>query len=57
MKNVPVELLVYVVDTTASIPELQWAYSIATRADELIGASFFDVPYDWNAFARGARRR
>ncbi|HTL31048.1 MAG TPA: hypothetical protein VL282_17590, partial [Tepidisphaeraceae bacterium] len=55
LRNVPVELLVYVVDTTASIAELNWALEhYAGRQN--IGDLFAMVRYDESAFSRGTQK-
>jgi hypothetical protein len=45
IRNVPAELLVYVVDTTASIEEMTWALD-RYAGDPMVGARFFDIDYD-----------
>jgi hypothetical protein len=48
IKNVPADLLIYVVDTTASIPEMEWALNkYAGTAD--VGKLFFTIKYDYAA--------
>jgi hypothetical protein len=56
VKNVPAELLAWVVDTTASIEEMQWALS-KYAGDPLVGARFFDIKYDYAAFKTGAPKK
>jgi hypothetical protein len=56
VKNVPAELLAWVVDTTASIEEMQWALD-KYAGDAAVGARFFDVKYDYAAFKTGAPKR
>ncbi|MHC4827586.1 MAG: hypothetical protein ACYTEY_13600, partial [Planctomycetota bacterium] len=46
VRNVPAELLVYVVDTTASIEEMRWALG-RYAGDSVVGARFFDIDYDY----------
>ncbi|MHC4209107.1 MAG: hypothetical protein ACYSWT_05265 [Planctomycetota bacterium] len=46
IRNVPAELLVYVVDTTASIEEMTWALG-RYAGDPVVGARFFDIDYDY----------
>jgi hypothetical protein len=55
IKNVPAELLVYVVDTTASIADMKWALA-HYAGDQAIGRHFFDVQYDYDNF-RSAREK
>lgn len=56
LKNVPVQLLVLVVDATAKIPELQWALD-KYRGNREVGARFFEIQYDTNHFKTGATKR
>ncbi len=49
IKNVPPEVLIYVVDTTASIDEMKWALSRYAR-DPAVGKHFFDIKYDEDYF-------
>jgi hypothetical protein len=56
LKNVPAELLAWVVDTTASIEEMQWALN-KYRGDPKVGARFFDIQYDYAAFKTGAPKK
>ncbi|MGH7242432.1 MAG: hypothetical protein ACREJD_03325 [Phycisphaerales bacterium] len=56
LKNVPVPLLVFVVDTTAKVPELEWALN-KYRGDRSVGARFFEIQYDMNHFVNGAPKR
>jgi hypothetical protein len=46
VRNVPAELLVYVVDTTASLEEMTWALG-RYAGDPVVGARFFDIDYDY----------
>ncbi|MHC5005254.1 MAG: hypothetical protein ACYTJ0_19300 [Planctomycetota bacterium] len=45
IRDVPPELLVYVVDSTASIQEMSWALG-RYAGDTNVGARFFDIEYD-----------
>ncbi|MDB5318530.1 MAG: hypothetical protein JWN40_161 [Phycisphaerales bacterium] len=56
VKNVPAELLAWVVDTTASIEEMQWALN-KYAGDPAVGARFFDIKYDYAAFKTGAPKK
>lgn len=47
IRNVPAELLIYVVDTTSSIPEMRWALR-KYAGDPNIGQHFFDIAYDYD---------
>jgi hypothetical protein len=53
LRDVPPELLVYVVDAAASIEELQWALE-KHRGDRAVGQRFFDIAYD-HEHARSGR--
>jgi len=56
LKNVPVQLLVLVVDATAKVSELQWALD-RYRGDRAIGARFFEIQYDVAHFQSGAKKK
>lgn len=56
LKNVPVQLLVLVVDATAKVSELQWALD-RYRGDRAIGARFFEIQYDVEHFRTGAPKK
>ena len=45
LRDVPAELLVFVVDATASVSELEWALG-EHRGDRAVGQRFFDIEYD-----------
>jgi len=47
LRNVPPELLVFVVDAAASIDELEWALD-KHRGDRAVGERFFDIKYDYD---------
>ncbi len=49
VRQVPPDLLIYVVDTTATIPEMEWALRRYQR-DTNIGAQFFKIEYDYSHF-------
>jgi hypothetical protein len=56
IKNVPAELLIYVVDSTASIPEMRWA--LAKYAfDKDVGKLFFDIKYDYDYLKSGTSKK
>ncbi len=44
---VPTELMVWVVDSTAKVGEMQWALEKYAN-DRNVGARFFDIKYDYN---------
>ncbi len=56
IKEIPAELLVYVVDTTASISEMQWALA-NYEGDRNVGARFFDIKYDHDHFREGTPKK
>lgn len=56
IRGVPAELLVWVVDTTASIDEMNWALS-KYAGDRTVGARFFDVKYDYDNFEKGTPKK
>jgi len=54
--HVPTELMIYVVDATAPIEDLQWA--VANFAgDPQVGRRFFDIEYDREHFYTGAPKK
>jgi hypothetical protein len=56
LKNMPVELLIYVVDVTTPIEELQWSNTrYAGKPD--IGGRFFEIQYDTEHLRTGAAKR
>ncbi len=56
LREVPPELLVYVVDSTASIADMQWALAhYAGTAN--IGPLFFSIKYDFNNLRTGAPKK
>ena len=54
-RDLPPELLVYVVDVQCSIDEMRWA-ATHYHGQRNIGLRFFDVPYDLPAFLDGSRK-
>ena len=56
LRNVPAELLIYVVDTTATIEEMTWALN-RYRGDEVVGARFFDIKYDYDHYYKGTPKK
>ena len=56
IKPVPAELLVFVVDTTASVEEMQWALE-KYAGDAKVGGRFFDIKYDIAHYRRGTPKR
>jgi hypothetical protein len=52
IRNVPAELLVYVVDTTATISEMNWALDKYANTSN-VGRLFFDIKYDYEYLKRG----
>jgi len=56
IRGVPTEILVWVVDSTASIEEMEWALG-KYRGDRQVGRRFFDVRYDYDHYRTGAPKR
>ncbi|MEM8783478.1 MAG: hypothetical protein AAGE65_11565 [Planctomycetota bacterium] len=56
MRDVPGALLVWVVDSTASIEEMRWALD-NHAGDRAVGRRFFDIRYDYAHFRNGAPKR
>jgi hypothetical protein len=56
IRSVPAELLVYVVDTTANIQEMQWALQ-RYAGDTNVGARFFDIEYDYDHFSKATPKK
>ncbi len=52
LKPVPAEILVWVVDTTASIEEMNWALG-RYAGDAHVGKRFFDIKYDFSHVRMG----
>jgi hypothetical protein len=56
VKNVPPELLIYIVDATTSVEEMRWALN-KYHGNVMIGGAFFDVPYDYENFTKGTPKK
>jgi hypothetical protein len=56
IKNVPAELLIYVVDTTASIPEMEWALN-KYGGNREVGKLFFTIKYDYDYLKSGDKKK
>jgi hypothetical protein len=56
IRNVPAELLEYVVDTTASVDDMNWALA-KFGGDRNIGHHFFDVPYDYDNYLHATPKK
>ena len=56
VQDVPAELLIYVVDATSSIPELQWALQ-RYAGHRNVGSLFFDVEYDFDHLEDGDAKK
>ena len=56
LKNVPVQLLVLVVDPTAKVPELEWALN-KYKGDRMVGSRFGEIQYDTDHFRTGAPKK
>jgi hypothetical protein len=52
LKNVPTEILIYVVDSTASIDDMAWALN-KYAGNRNVGALFFDIEYDYDHLVDG----
>lgn len=52
IRNVPAELLIYVVDTTASLDDMRWALGKYPRESK-VGLLFFQIQYDYQVFSKG----
>lgn len=56
LRDVPTELLLFVVDTTAGIDEMTWALNKFPK-DPNIGARFFEINYDFEHVRSGATKQ
>ncbi|MEX0655850.1 MAG: hypothetical protein WD534_08025 [Phycisphaeraceae bacterium] len=56
IRNVPVELLIYIVDIGASVEEMQWALR-EHAGHRQVGRLFFTIEYDHEHFRRGVPKR
>lgn len=56
VQNVPAELLIYVVDTTATPAEMTWALGRYPR-DPAVGRRFFDIKYDYEHLRTGKQKK
>lgn len=56
LKDIPAELLVYVVDVTSSIEEMIWALN-RYAGDDSIGSRFFDIQYDYDHYRKGTPKK
>ena len=56
LRNVPSELLIYMVDSTASIPEMNWALK-RYAGNKAVGKLFFDIKYDTAHFRQGTNKK
>lgn len=56
IRGMPVDLLAHLVDSSASIAEMQWALSRYGR-DAQVGNRYGEISYDDNAFQTGAPKR
>jgi hypothetical protein len=54
--NVPARLLIYVVDSCSSIPQMTWALN-QFHGDSMVGELFFRVPYDYSTYLHGAQKK
>lgn len=56
VKDVPVSMLVYVVDNNASLQEMAWALK-NFQGDRNVGKRFFDIKYDYDHYRFGAQKK
>lgn len=56
ISTVPPELLMYVVDTTAKVSEMEWALSQYKR-DKKVGNRFFEIHYDTSHLKQGTPKK
>lgn len=56
IRGMPVDLLAHLVDSSASIAEMQWALERYGR-DQQVGNRYSEISYDENALAPGQRKR
>ena len=56
IRNVPPELLVYVVDDTGSIDDMNWALA-KYQGTRDVGRLFFNIQYDVNSFFQGTTKQ
>jgi hypothetical protein len=56
VRDVPAELLVFVVDAAAPVGELAWALD-KYQGDRDIGKRFFDIDYDFSHFRQGSPKK
>lgn len=56
VRKVPAELLVWVVDSTATVDEMSWALE-RYRGDTNVGKRFFDIAYDYEHFRKGTKKK
>ena len=56
LKNIPAELLIYVVDATCGIDELKWALD-NYAGNAAVGKTFFDIEYDHDHLRTGRPKR
>ncbi len=55
-KNVPAEVLIYVVDACASVDELDWALDTYKRTPH-VGKCFFEIEYDYDHLYKGTPKK
>lgn len=55
IRNVPAELLVYVVDTTAPIADMEWALNKYAGTQD-VGSLFFTINYDYDYLKSGSSK-
>ncbi len=56
IRHVPARLLLYVVDSCSSIKDMTWALN-KYHGDAMVGQLFFTIPYDYNAYLHGSKKK
>ena len=56
IRNVPADLLIYVVDTTASTQDMEWALD-KYAFNNNVGKLFFDIKYDYESLKHGTEKK
>ncbi len=56
LRSVPAELLIFVVDSTATLPEMNWALK-RYAGHKAVGKLFFDIRYDTAHFRQGSDKK
>ncbi len=56
LNKLPTALLVYVVDVSESIEDLEWAHRTYTR-NQKVGERFFEIEYDYDHYRKGSPKK